>query len=196
MGRRRFRKDSIKDSIKTNITKTNITTSINTGVGIGNRKQYRKLSKKKKTNQNSNTLRALLISAIIVVLISFLTTVVYAKYYILGVRQIPYIVRIGDKLGLAADRNVLDFGILPPGSTSFRSVMITPKQDMIIKIKSEGKAADWLSYEIKNYEGYKTAFLQANQTATITFYVNPDKTAKQGVYKGIIKIYMFRCFLC
>lgn len=163
---------------------------------LENIKNIKTKKTKSKTNSRGlriDTLKTVLVTAIVVVLISFFITFVYAHYYVMGVKQIPYIIRVGSSLGLTADNQSIDFGVLPPGATSFKSVVITPKRDMIIKPSFKGESSEWLSYKI---EGYETPFIKANQTVTITFYATPDKNAKQGYYTGVIELYMFRCLLC
>jgi hypothetical protein len=128
-------------------------------------------------------LNTIILFVLAVLFSSAITEIGYFLYKIQYIKTIDVKFEIGNKLGFALGSQVLDFGIIPPGSSATRLVTMVNegRRDLLVQIAS--------TKEIKKFVSYKNNFiLKANETKQISFAVSVPKDTPNGKYSG--KIFM------
>ncbi|HLC46414.1 MAG TPA: hypothetical protein VJI75_01605 [Candidatus Nanoarchaeia archaeon] len=120
-------------------------------------KASHKSKKGKKPQQKSGMSARRLIVLVIAFFIVFCVFTASAYLYLnqesllFGVEKVfivPAMMEIGDRVGVNADNDVMNFGIIPQGSASFRTVNVTNTHDYRLRlaISSEGNISSMLSF--------------------------------------------------
>lgn len=93
---------------------------------------------------------------------------------------------IGDRIGLNADRDMLNFGIIMPGSGSRRSINITNTHPYDVKVKmySEGNITPFIQFE-------DDMLIRANESREVFVSVNVPLGSEFEGFSGRIKLAFF-----
>lgn len=128
--------------------------------------------------------KALRILATISIAITFIT--LFNSLFLINanlVREIEVNIQTGNTIGINSDPS-LSFGILPPGSSSTKRLIIENKEDkkIMIKLKAEGSAKELLEFEENNF------YLNQKETKQIDIIATAPITSKNEEYTGKVKI--------
>ncbi|MEM4325850.1 MAG: hypothetical protein QXU40_00930 [Candidatus Pacearchaeota archaeon] len=100
------------------------------------------------------------------------------------IRIIDAEVQVSNFLGFNIDTEELIFGVMMPGNTGKRVVILNSSKPVFVKIKSKGDIAKWISFSDNNFilDGYKE----------INFYISIPDDAKYGNYTGKVIVYFLK----
>ncbi|QQG38595.1 MAG: hypothetical protein HYS32_03235 [Candidatus Woesearchaeota archaeon] len=127
----------------------------------------------KKTN-----LFLLLIS--IMVIIFFLTYVIYIKTSIYQIKTLPTEVLVGDIHGFNIDQDSLRFGILPPGASGARTFLLESDKDITVELKIKGNLSEFIYFTENNFE------VKAQEKRRIPVNVVIPYNAEKANYSGTV----------
>lgn len=121
---------------------------------------------------------------IAVVLSAFLAYFFYNYFIIENIINLDMTARVGDHFGLNADADAIRFGMVMPGTSGERSVLVNnnaiyPLRVVILK---SGDIADWVKLSENNF------ILKKNESRQIVFEVNAPENSSFGNYTGKVKI--------
>ncbi len=122
---------------------------------------------------------------IIVVIISAFLTYFFYDYFIIEKEYtLDMKLRIDDHFGLNADANALKFGMIKPGTSSERYILINNNATYPLKvvIVKSGYIADWVNVSENNF------VLKENESKQIIFEAIAPKDSNFGNYTGKVKI--------
>ncbi len=104
------------------------------------------------------------------------------------VKELQVKFETGKKIGIDVNNTALTFGIVPPGSTSTRELILTNtiNKDLKIILKAEGPTKDFISFQENNF------LLKSSETKKIFVYTTAPLTDENKIYTGIVKIYSFK----
>lgn len=124
----------------------------------------------------------LLIFAVIVS--AFLTYLFYNSYIIENTITLDMAVRVNDHFGLNADADAIKFGMIMPGTSSQRSIMVnnSATYPLRVVILKSGYIADWVKVSENNF------ILEGNENKKLIFEVFAPENTNYGNYTGEVKI--------
>ena len=118
----------------------------------------------------------------IAILLFFLAMIFYFNYFILDVVYVnfDFKVREDKNIGFNLDQDALHFGIIPPGSSGHRDLILNSDVQAKILIKVFG--SDYV-YPTKN-----NFILEPNKSVSVPFSASPPIDLPEGNYSGKIRI--------
>ena len=122
---------------------------------------------------------------IFVVIISTSLTYFFYNYYMVeNILTLDMMVKVNDHFGLNADSDAIKFGMIMPGTSSERSIMVNNSAAYPLKvvILKSGYIADWVKVSENNF------ILEEYGNRTVIFDVSAPKNSNYGNYTGKIKI--------
>lgn len=127
--------------------------------------------------------RFLLMLAIAALTSAFLAYLFYGYFVIEKITKLEMSVRVGNRFGLNADDDGIRFGMIKPGTSGERSILLNNNASypLRVKILKYGEIADWVKISEKNF------ILQSLENKQVNFTVYaPD--VEYGNYSGAVKI--------
>ena len=121
----------------------------------------------------------ILIIMFIAVISSLITAFIIEKSRVLQVEKFPMEVTVTDNprtIGINADPDQFNFGIIPQGNNGKRSLSISTDKEVYVTIKTEGNISPMISYE--NY------FVVGAGAENISVYCIIPDDKPVGVYSG------------
>ena len=128
--------------------------------------------------------RFFLLLIVVVALFSFSTYFFYDYFVIENIIKLNMSVKVSDHFGLTADSDAIKFGMIKPGTSSERSIIVNNKAAYplrVVIIKS-GYIADWVKVSENNF------ILKGNESRQINFEVFVLNNIDFGNYTGKVKI--------
>ncbi len=118
----------------------------------------------------------------IAIVIFFLFIFFYNFFFVLGVKNIDFSIKVGDTIGLNVDTDKLYFGTVPRGGTADRGILVKNEEHSLVKtnIKVQSDIKDWLYVNNNNF------FLKKDEKKDINFKVKVPLDAEYGEYDGQI----------
>jgi len=127
---------------------------------------------------------AILLSVLLVLVIVFagmrMTPIKSVKY------DMDLHVKGAKRVGFNVDTDAVHFGIVPPGASGERSVVVETDVEARIKIKSSGELAEWVSVSDNDF------VLGRDELKKISITASVPTNAKTGKYEGEITISLYR----
>jgi|TARA_B100001964_G_scaffold94910_1_gene106364 uncharacterized membrane protein len=119
-----------------------------------------------------------------VMISTFLTYLFYNSYVIENIITLDMLVKVDDHFGLNADADAIKFGMIMPGTSGERSIMVNNSAAYPLKaiILKSGYIADWVKVSENNF------ILKENENRQIIFEVSAPENADYGNYTGEVKI--------
>ncbi len=128
--------------------------------------------------------RFFLLLIIVVSLSSFSTYFLYDYFVIENIIKLDMSVKIADHFGLNADADAIKFGMITPGASSQRSILVNNNATYplsVVLVKS-GYISDWVKVSENNF------ILKGNESKQINFEVSAPDNIDFGNYTGKAKI--------
>ncbi|MBN2421057.1 hypothetical protein JXB27_02145 [Candidatus Woesearchaeota archaeon] len=140
---------------------------------------------KKKQNQNNSAVRNVIFLVALAIFVVCLTRIVYfvnEEMSIYYMREFNATFKVSRTAGLAADSDTLNFGMVPPGGTSRREIILYHEYKEPLKVKI-----------------YYSGSIRHVLSPAESFYINPGEEVKIGIiaygigevnteYSGKIKV--------
>jgi hypothetical protein len=119
----------------------------------------------------------------LVIISTFLTYAFYNFFVIEDIITLNMGVKVNDHFGLNADADAIKFGMIMPGTSSQRLIMVNnnatyPLKVMILK---SGYIADWVKISENNF------ILEENGNRQVIFEVSAPENVNFGNYTGEVK---------
>ncbi len=90
-------------------------------------------------------------------------------------------------LGLNADTDALHFGIIPPGNSGFRKIVVNSKEHYRIVVEASDKElVDWMTVSENNF------IMEPGTTKELEVTIDVPKNATEGNYTGDLIISFYR----
>ena len=133
--------------------------------------------------ENKNLLSIFLILSI-VLLGFFLYFNLINNFCILEKKEIYAQVIISDRYGIDVNGSALMFGMIPPGNSASREIILKNdyNKDVKLKIYIKGNLSDFMSVSENNF------LLKEGENKTIIFSVYPRGDISEGVYIGFVEL--------
>ncbi|MDD4878376.1 MAG: hypothetical protein PHO02_05070 [Candidatus Nanoarchaeia archaeon] len=129
------------------------------------------------------------INAVLIILILAFTTIgivsiAYNTMTTIGIRDIEMEARVGDKVGIAVDSEKLFFGMIFPGGSGSKKILISNEQEFPIAVKFVpiGQLKEYTS------ASENPALLQIGETKEIGITVQMPADMPYGNYTGIMRV--------
>lgn len=124
----------------------------------------------------------LLIAA--VVLSAFFAYFFYNYFIVENIIYLDMAAKVGDHFGLNADADAIRFGMVIPGTSGERSVLISNNAayPLSVIILKSGDIAGWVDISENNF------ILKKNESRQIIFWLNAPKNSDFGNYTGKVQI--------
>jgi hypothetical protein len=140
-------------------------------------------------NRITGLFRVILFLAAVSVMAVSLTNaayIIYHKYKVYDVREIEARFKVGEGIGLSADSDILNFGMVGPESSSTKEIVLYHEYSgpLLVKITYTGNISEVL-LPVKDF------YLEPNgyRKVGITAYAKPGSS---GEYSGTVMIMYFR----
>jgi len=100
------------------------------------------------------------------------------------IKELDVNIKVGNTIGLNADPN-LNFGILPPGASSTKKLIIenTENKEVKITLIAEGPIKDLINFQENNF------FLKPKESKEIEVVATAPLNSNNGEFTGTVKIY-------
>lgn len=129
------------------------------------------------------------INAILLILIFAFTTIgvvsiAYNTLTTIGIRDIEMDAKVGDRVGIAVDSDKLVFGMIFPGGSGSKRVVISNEHDFPIAVRFVpiGQLKEYTS------ASENPALLQTGETKEISITVQMPADMPYGNYTGIMRV--------
>lgn len=125
-----------------------------------------------------------------VIISTFLTYFFYNSFMIENIITLDMMVKVNDHFGLNADTDAMKFGMIMPGTSAERSIIVNNNATHPLKvvILKSGYIADWVKISENNF------ILEENENRQVIFEVYAPENASYGNYTGEVKI-IFKKFI-
>lgn len=136
------------------------------------------------------TTKFFLLLAVAVITSIFLTYIVYNYVIIEKAYTLDMELKIGDHFGLNADADAIKFGMLMPGTSSERSIIVNNNANYPLRvvILKYGDIADWVEISENNF------VLEKKEGRYVIFEAFAPKNTNFGNYTGKVRIGFKRNF--
>ena len=120
----------------------------------------------------------------VVIISTFLTNIFYNSYIIENVVTLDMMVKVNDHFGLNADADAIKFGMLMPGTSSERTIIVnnSATYPLRVLISKSGYIANWVKVSENNF------ILEGNGNRTVIFEVSAPRNSNYGNYTGKVNI--------
>ncbi len=120
---------------------------------------------------------------------SFLFTIFYSSFLVLGGKDIEFSIKVGDNVGLNVDTDKLYFGTVPKGGgVATRDILVKNEkyERAKVNIKAYSDIKKWV------YVSENDFFLERGEEKNLNFNVVVPKDADYGEYGGTIRLIFTR----
>ena len=124
--------------------------------------------------------------------ISFLA---YSFYYIDGSIEYDAKIAVNDHIGVAADTDTINFGMIVPGTSSSRrllNLMNNNDYPLNVEIRKTGNISGWINSEDITE---KRIYLDSNENRTVYLTAKVPENTPYGDYNGKIKFVFRKAFI-
>lgn len=120
----------------------------------------------------------------VVIISAFLTYFFYNYFIIENIMNLDMDVKVGDHFGLNADADAVRFGMIKPGTSGERAILVNnnAKYPLRVVILKSGYIANWVKVSENNF------ILKENESKQINFEVFAPNNINFGNYTGNIKV--------
>jgi len=127
--------------------------------------------------------RFLFLLAIAALISAFLAYFSYSYFVIEKITKLDLSVKVDDHFGLNADTDGIRFGMVKPGTSSERSLLLSNNASypLRVEILKYGEIADWVRISENNF------VLQSRENKQVNFTVYAPNV-EYGNYSGTVKI--------